>query len=119
METLPSREVMKKNGLFNKISKIYRSVDPNTQFSTIQEAKDYFWTTEAQELFRYCCEEQYKLTENGKALQWTIAFGEPDNQTPGMIKWSDQWRDGKQQLHDDNNWFNNFTNIEHDAEHLF
>ena len=119
METLPSREVMKKNGLFNRISKIYRSTDPNIQFKTIQEAKDYFLTKEAQELFRYCCEEQYKLTEDRKGLCWTIAFGEPDNQTPGMIKWSGQWRDGKQKLHDENKWFNNTAVIEHNTDHLF
>jgi len=119
MEALPSREVMKKNGVWNKISKIYRPTDPNTQFKTIQEAKDYFLTTEAQELFRYCCEEHYKLTEDKNGLHWTIAFGEPDNQMPGMIKWADKWKDGKQRLHNENNWFNNFPNIEHDAEYLF
>ena len=110
---------MKKNGVYNRLSKIYRSTDTNIQFKNIQEAKDYFWTKEAQELFRYCCEEQYRLTKDNKGLQWTVGFGEPDNQTPGMIKWADQWRDGKQRLHDENNWFNNYPNIEHDTEHLF
>ena len=61
MEALPSKEIMKRRGLFNRISKIYRPTDTNIQFSTVQEAKDYFWTNEAQDLFRYCCEEQYRV----------------------------------------------------------
>ena len=110
---------MKKNGIWNKISKIYRPTDPNTQFKNIQEAKDYFLTTEAQELFRYCCEEHYKLTEDKNGLHWTIAFGEPDNQLPGMIKWADCWRDGKKELAENNKWSPNPTKIEHNVDHLF
>lgn len=110
---------MKKNGLYNRLSKIYRPMDTSLRFNTIDEAKRYFWTDEALDLFRYCCEERYSLTEDKNGLQWTIAFGEPDNQFPGMIKWADQWRDGKQELHNKNKWFNSITKIEHDTEHLF
>ena len=110
---------MKKNGLFNRISKIYRPTDPNTKFSTVAEAKDYFLTKEAQELFRYCCEDQYELTEDRNRLHWTVAFGETDNQYPGMVKWSDQWRDGKKELAENNKWYPNFTKIEHNVDHLF
>lgn len=121
MEILPSKEIMSKNGLFNRISKIYICYNKNIFFTTVQEAKDYFWTQKALDLFRYCCKEEYCLTADKKGLHWTIAFGEPDNQTPGMIKWADRWRDGKQKLHDDDEWFNNnnFTRINHSAEHLF
>ena len=119
MEALPSKEIMCKNGIFNKISKIYRPTDTNMQFSTVQEAKDYFWTNEAQHLFRYCCKEEYCLTDNRDGLHWTVAFGEPENQLPGMIKWADQWRDGKQELHDTDKWFSNPAVIEHNAPGLF
>jgi hypothetical protein len=117
---IPSKEIMLKNGLFNKISKIYMSCDKNVSFSTIQEAKDYFWTKEAQELFCYCCKEEYQLTNDKNGLHWTVAFGEPSNQIPGMTKWADQWRDGKQELHDRHIWFaTNDYKILHDAKHLF
>ena len=82
MEALPSKEIMKRRGLFNRISKIYRPTDTNMQFSTVQEAKDYFWTKEAQHLFRYCCKEEYCLTYNRDGLHWTVAFGEPENHPP-------------------------------------
>jgi len=117
---IPSKEIMMKNGLFNKISKIYRAYDKNISFITIQQAKDYFWTKEAQELFCYCCKEEYQLTNDKKGLHWTVAFGEPSNQTPGMTKWSDLWRDGKQELQDKHSWFaTNYCEILHDAKHLF
>jgi hypothetical protein len=119
METLPSKEKMLKNGIFNKISKIYRPQQPNVNFKTVCEAKDYFWTKEAQDLFRYCCKEEYRLTDDSNGLHWSVGFGEPDNQTPGQIKWSDQWRDGKQELHDTNKWWNNIPIIEHLAQDLF
>jgi len=108
-----------KNGVFNKLSKIYRPNDKDLIFNTVQEAKDYFWTQEAQELFRYCCKEKYQLTKNNKGLHWTVGFGEPDNQTPGMTKWSDLWRDGKQELHDKGKWWNNIAIIEHNPNDLF
>lgn len=110
---------MRKNGIFNKISKIYRPNDRNITFTTVDEAKDYFWTEEAQNLFRYCCKEQYRLTDNSNGLHWTVGFGEPDNQTTGQIKWADLWKDGKQKLHDNNKWWNNIPIIEHNASELF
>jgi hypothetical protein len=119
MAILPSKETMRKNGIFNKISKIYRPHDTNVTFTTVDEAKDYFWTKEAQNLFRYCCKEEYSLTNDSRGLHWTVGFGEPDNQTPGQIKWADQWRDGKQELHDTNKWWNNIAVIEHNAPELF
>jgi len=117
---VPSKEVMMINGLFNRISKIYKPRNKEISFATIQEAMDYFWTGEARALFRYCCKEEYQLTNDKKGLHWTVAFGEPSNQTPGMTKWSDQWRDGKQKLHNENIWFaTNDYEILDDAEHLF
>jgi hypothetical protein len=116
---IPSKEIMKKNGVFNKLSKIYWPHDKDIIFNTIQEAKNYFWTNEAQELFRYCCEEKYQLTKDNKGLHWTVGFGEPDNQTPGMIKWADLWRDGKQELHNNRQWWNNIPIIEHNSDDLF
>ena len=118
MQNPPSKEIMKSLGLFNRISKIYRPHDTTLVFSSVQEAKDYFWTKEAQGLFRYCCEEKYRLTLDKKGLQWTVAFGEPKVQIPEN-KWADLWRDGKQELHDNGKWFNNFANIEHNTKHLF
>ena len=119
MEALPSKEIMRKNGIFNKISKIYRPNDTGITFKTVHEAINYFWTKETQHLFRYCCKEEYCLTDNRDGLHWTVAFGEPDNPPPGMIKWADHWRDGKQELHDTNKWFNNPAVIEHNAPELF
>jgi len=115
----PSKEIMLKNGLFNRISKIYRSLNKNISFIAIQEAKDFFWTKEAQELFRYCCKEEYRLTDDKKGLHWTIAFGEPTNPIPSTIKWSDQWRDGKLELDKIHQWWNNKAVMEHNAKHLF
>ena len=119
METLPSKEIMSKNGIYNKISKIYRPQNNNISFKTVDEAKNYFWTKEAQHLFRYCCKEEYRLTDHSRGLHWTVGFGEPDDQTPGQIKWADWWRSGKQELNYTNKWFNNPAVIEHNAPALF
>jgi hypothetical protein len=119
MDTLPSKEIMCKNGIYNKISKIYRPQDTGVTFKTVDEAKNYFWPGEAQHLFRYCCKEEYRLTDDSNGLHWTVGFGEPDNQTPGQIKWGDQWRDGKKELHDTNKWWKNIAVIEHNAPELF
>jgi len=110
---------MRKNGIFNKISKIYWPRDKDIIFNSITEAKDYFLTQQAQTLFRYCCEEKYQLTNNKKGLHWTIGFGEPDNQTLGMAKWADLWRNGKQELHNKGQWWSNIPIIEHSVDHLF
>ena len=46
MTDLPSKEIMRKNGTFNKISKIYKSSN-DTTFKDVNEAKDYFLTKES------------------------------------------------------------------------
>jgi hypothetical protein len=116
MTDLPSKEIMRKNGTFNKISKIYE-VEDDTTFKDVNEAKDYFLTKEAQESFKYCCDTKFVLTDKKDALHWTINFG--IHSDPKEKAWADRWKDAKQSLHDNHNWFNNFPNLIHDAKNLF
>ena len=116
MTDLPNKEIMRKNGTYNKISKIYKPLEHRT-FKDVNEAKDYFLTKEAQESFKYCCDTKFVLTDNQDALHWTINFGVPNNSKEKP--WADCWKDTKQSLTDNNNWFKNLPNLVHDAKNLF
>jgi hypothetical protein len=125
METLPSKEEMRKFGTFNKMSKIYspfkRSFIFEKQnykrvFNTIDEAMDYFFTKEALDSYKYCHRFEKKLVNNF-SLHWTIDFGVPAD--PEEKPWADCWRDIKADLTARNGWFKNPTKIKHDPPHLF
>ena len=120
---------MRKFGTFNKISKIYSQKEIETvfekkiytievkQFKTTKEALNYFFTPEALKIFKYCHKFKKKLVNDRYDLHWTIDFGVPAD--PKEKPWADCWRDIKAELTDKNIWFNNPTNVIHDAPHLF
>lgn len=118
MENLPPKSVMRKFGTFNKISKIYHQQFTNLTFRGVEQAK-HFWLTDAGlELFEYCCDTEFRLTNNNKSLHWTVNFGEPEVQIPEN-KWADLFRDKKQVLVDEGRFFKTNPTIDHDAPDLF
>jgi hypothetical protein len=108
----------------NKISKIYnQNSDSPYQFDSIDQAKKFFLTTLALELFdRYCFRQKWQITNNNKSLHWTISFQldlNPDD--VNYVPFSDLWRDNKQTLTDKDAWFvhPNHPVINHGVNDLF
>jgi len=119
MAELPSKEVMRKFGTFNKMSKIYKCTDNNVSFTDVDEAMDYFFTKEALDSYKYCHEFKQKLI-NENSLHWTIDFGVPED--PTIKPWADIWRDTKAQLTTKKKWFKHLqhTIVKHNPPtHLF
>ena len=118
MENLPPKDIMRRLGTFNKMSKIYHQQHTDIQFADVEQAKDFFWTKEGKDLFRYCCDTKYELTNENRSLHWTVNFGEPVSQAP-QEKWADIFKDKKAQMVADETFFKNNPRIDHSAEHLF
>jgi hypothetical protein len=108
----------------NKISKIYNQWSNSPcQFDSIDQAKKFFLTPLALELFdRYCFRQKWQITNYNKSLHWTISFQLDLNPNDDKyISFSDSWRDGKQKLIDKDAWFvhPNHPMIYHDVNDLF
>jgi len=115
---IPPKDIMRRYGTFNKMSKIYHQQFTEQTFQTVKEAKDFFLSKKGQELFRYCCDTKFKLVNENKSLHWTVNFGEPKDQRPEN-KWADIFRDKKAEMVASNDFFVNNPKIDHEAEHLF
>jgi hypothetical protein len=105
----------------NKKSKIYRqNLDTKIKFNTIEEAMDFFLTKEAQEVFKkYCFQTKFQLTDNNKALHWTINY--PLKNIEENKSYTEAWNDAKEKLHKKKMWFANehYPIIDHEPKHLF
>ena len=118
MQNLPPKSVMRKFGTFNKISKIYNQQFTDLTFEDVEQAKHFWLTDEGMELFEYCCDTEFQLTNNDKSLHWTVNFGEPELQIPEN-KWADLFRDKKEELVKEDRFFKTNPTIDHDAPELF
>ena len=87
-------------------------------FEDVDEAKNFWLTEEGLELFEYCCDTEFQLTNNDKSLHWTVNFGEPELQIPEN-KWADLFRDKKEELVNEGRFFKTNPTIDHHAPHLF
>ena len=102
----------------NKLSKIYhRDLEGGHRFSTTQEAKTYFLTKEAMQVFeRYCLEQTWALTDDNLGLHWSVSFLIFDSKENNSILWQKE----KENLTEQNLWFNiPPVKITHEALHLF
>jgi len=57
------------------------------------------------------------LTNHDRSLHWTISF-KLDTQSTGVPN-SDKWRDLKNSMTENGEWFMNLAVIDHEAEQLF
>jgi hypothetical protein len=117
MAILPNKDIMRKFGTFNKISKIYYSQNKDKTFKSIQEAKEYFYSKEALDSYKYCCDVEFCLTDDSRGLHWTINFGVPEDAS--IKSWADCWKDYKDELTKKDEWFKHHPIIEHHPKHLF
>jgi len=109
----------------NKISKIYNQ-NTNTgkeiTFQNVQQAKDFFLTQEAKDLYdRYCYKQEWRLTNENRSLHWTVSFKLYHNVDKEYIPNSTLWKNKKDQITKIDGWFLNPNHpiITHDATHLF
>lgn len=102
----------------NKLSKIYNlDLKEKSKFSNTQEAVEYFLTKEAIEIFnRYCLEQKWELTDDGRGLHWSVSFMIFDNKENNSIVWQKE----KEKLTDQDLWFRTPpVKISHQVPHLF
>jgi hypothetical protein len=123
-------------GTFNKQTSIFTQIDGGdnpwgttwapTVFSTVDEAKSHFYTTEALAVWEETCTTlQWALVTDGNGdntkLKVTFDFGTKG--TPGITEaddWPGQYNSRKQALLDSDGWFNNPTTVTPDQpDHLF
>lgn len=108
----------------NKLSKIYKqNADSDITFESVESAKQFFLTAEAIDTYNQLCHnQQWQLTNDKKALRWTISFvldTEPND--ANYVPNSDKWRDAKDSITSMDLWFQQGHHpiIIHDVENLF
>jgi len=115
-------------GLFNKRTQILSQLDDGsttaTTFSSVTEAKDFFYTTDAQTVFNECCTQlQWSVENDGEGnatrLKYTMSFGTKGGNIAEADDWAGQFNSRKQALIDSTGWSENpYTTAESDS-HLF
>ena len=115
-------------GLFNKRTQILSQVDDGsttaTTFSNVTEAKDFFYTTEAQTVFNECCTQlQWSVENDGNGnatrLKYTMAFGTKGGNIAEADDWAGQFNSRKQALINSTGWSANPYTTQESDSHLF
>lgn len=112
-----------KYGTFNKRTTIFSQVDDGstafTTFTTVAEAKAFFFTPEALAVYDECCTElQWALVGN-TGLKRTMTFGTKGGQIAAVDDWAEQYKSRKTALMGANNWAKNVWTHTETSEHLF
>lgn len=124
-----------KYGTYNKQTKIFSQIDqefstkdgffPRTVFANVDEAKTYFFTTEALSIWNDCCTNlQWALVADENSsntkLKVTFDFGTKGSGISAADDWAGQYNSRKQALLDagESNWFKQGS-IESSTDHLF
>jgi hypothetical protein len=117
-----------KYGLFNKRTQILTQISDGstsaTTFSNVTEAKNFFYTTNAQTVFNECCTQLQWSVENdgdGNAtlLKYTMAFGTKGGNIAEADDWAGQFNSRKQALIDSTGWSENGYSTAESNSHLF
>jgi len=115
-------------GLFNKRTQILSQLDDGsttaTTFSSVTEAKDFFYTTAAKTVFDECCTQLQWSVENdgdGNAtrLKYTMSFGTKGGNIAEADDWTGQFNSRKQALINSNGWSENPYTTANSDSHLF
>ena len=108
-------------GTFNKRTQILTQINDGstvpTSFSTVDEAKAFFYKADALTVFDECCTELEWSVVDSTKLKYTMTFGIKG----GVAEddWAPQFNSRKQALIDSNNWANNIYTTEEVTDHLF
>ena len=119
-------------GVFNKRTQILTQIDlsnpygenPIVTFANVTEAKNHFYTSDAQTVFDECCTQlQWALENDGNGdatkLKYTMAFGTKGGNITEANDWAGQFNSRKQALLDSSGWTaNGYTTAESNS-HLF
>jgi len=92
-------------------------------FSTVDEAKNWFFTSDALAVFDECCTRlEWALVDNDK-LKVTFDFGTKGGSVSASDDWAEQFKSRKTTLGDANNFFKGIANVgvttTSSEEHLF
>ena len=110
-------------GTYNKRTQILTQIDDGstvaTSFSTVDEAKSFFYTADALAVFDECCTElQWSVVDSTK-LKNTMTFGTKGGNIAAADDWAGQFNSRKQALIDSSTWANNVYTTAEVQDHLF
>jgi hypothetical protein len=110
-------------GTFNKRTQTLSQVDDGSTalatFDTADEAKSFFYTTEALAVFDECCTElEWTVIDNNK-LKNTITFGTKGGVIDPSDDWAGQFNSRKTALINAGNWSQNPYTTAESEDHLF
>ena len=107
-------------GTFNKKTQILTQVDGiPTSFSTVDEAKAFFYKADALSVFDECCTELEWSVVDSTKLKYTMTFGTKGGDITPENDWAGQFNSRKQALIDSDNWGNCGYTTEEVTDHLF
>tara|TARA_B100000424_G_scaffold111300_1_gene83701 strand:+ start:236 stop:607 length:372 start_codon:yes stop_codon:yes gene_type:complete len=115
-------------GTYNKQTKILTQTpalgDPIETFSNTTEAKNHFYTSDAQTVFDECCTElQWAVQNDGNGdatqLKYTMTFGTKGGNISAADDWAGQYITRLDALKDGNNLIANPHSTADSDSHLF
>ena len=110
-------------GTFNKRTTIFSQIDDGstalTTFTTVAEAKSFFFTTEALVVYDECCTELQWALVGTTGLKRTMTFGTKGGNIAAADDWAEQYNSRKTALINANNWAKNGYSIQEVDSHLF
>ena len=113
-----------KYGLFNKrthlLTQITKKENKFLIFNSINDAKTFFYTDNALEVFKDCCAKiEWQLVDSKQSLKYTMAFGTKGGNILEIDDWAGQFNFRKQSLITKNNWARNPYTTTILEDHLF
>jgi len=110
-------------GTFNKRTSIFSQIDDGstalTTFTTIDEAKSFFFTAEALAVYDECCTELQWALVGTTGLKGTMTFGTKGGQIAAADDWAEQYNSRKTALRNINKWVKNPYSFQDTDSHLF
>jgi hypothetical protein len=95
-------------GVCNKQSAIYSQIDDGstalTTFTTVAEAKAFFFTDAALTVYNECCTELQWALVGDTALKFTMAFGTKGGNIAAADDWAELFNSRKKSLIDTGQW---------------
>lgn len=111
-------------GTFNKLTKILSQVDDGstvlTNFADVEEAKNFFFHSDALTVFDECCTELQWVVVDNQKLKYTMTFGiKEDRNIEEGNDWAEEYRTRLNAFSDAGTLANNPYTEEESTDHLF
>jgi hypothetical protein len=110
-------------GTFNKRTQILTQIDDGstapTTFSTVAEAKSFFYKDTALAVFDECCTELQWVLVGTTGLKYTMTFGTKGGNIAAADDWAGQFTSRKRALITAYNWAKNSYTTQEVDSHLF